>query len=134
MWLSAVLLNPLFGGSGLHIPEFSIDLLIGLVINFVLLFLVNSEELVWRGSMLPRLQARWSALGPATFIGVYIVRHRDGCHEGARGCHRSARLQHRFPGFPTRLFRRRAGGRASVLKQFGWSVGSSLDGLVDSRS
>jgi hypothetical protein len=55
MWLSAVLLNPLFGGSGLQIPDFSIDLLIGLLINFVLLFLVNSEELVWRGSMLPRL-------------------------------------------------------------------------------
>ena len=71
MWLSAVFLNPLFGGSGLQIPEFSIDLLIGLLINFVLLFLVNSEELVWRGSMLPRLQARWSSLGAARFIGVF---------------------------------------------------------------
>ena len=47
------------------------DLLIGLVINFVLLFLVNSEELVWRGSMLPRLQAWWSALGASVFIGVF---------------------------------------------------------------
>src|SRR5437763_16325024 len=51
VWLSSVLLNPLFGGSGLQLPEFSLDLLIGLVINFVLLFLVNSEELVWRGSL-----------------------------------------------------------------------------------
>lgn len=49
IWLGAVLLNPLFGGSGLHLPEFSPDLLVGLVIGFVLLFLVNSEELVWRG-------------------------------------------------------------------------------------
>src|SRR5918912_566770 len=71
IWLGAVLLNPLFGGSGLQIPEFSPDLLVGLVISFVLLFLVNSEELVWRGSMLPRLQARWSALGASFFIGVF---------------------------------------------------------------
>ena len=71
VWLGAVLLNPLFGGSGLHQPEFSLDLLVGLAINFVLLFLVNSEELVWRGSMLPRLQARWSALGASLFVGVF---------------------------------------------------------------
>jgi len=71
IWLSAVVLNPLFGGSGLQIPGFSFDLLIGLVISFVLLFLVNSEELVWRGVMLPQLQARWSALRASVFIGVF---------------------------------------------------------------
>jgi uncharacterized protein len=71
VWLGALLLNPLFGGSGLQLPEFSPDLLVGLVISFVLLFLVNSEELVWRGSMLPRLQARWSALGASLFVGVF---------------------------------------------------------------
>src|SRR5918912_2087929 len=71
IWLSAILINPLFGGSGLQLPEFSLDLLIGLVINFVLLFLVNSEELVWRGSLLPRLQARWSALSASVFIGIF---------------------------------------------------------------
>ena len=71
IWLSAVLLNPLFGGSGLQVPEFSPDLLVGVVISFVLLFLVNSEELVWRGSLLPRLQARWSALGASVFIGTF---------------------------------------------------------------
>src|SRR3982074_1490894 len=70
IWLGAVVLNPVFGGTGLQIPEFSLDLLIGLIINFVLLFLVNSEELVWRGSMLPRLQPRWRALGASAFIGV----------------------------------------------------------------
>ena len=71
IWLVAVLANPLFGGRGLQLPEFSVDLLVGLIINFVLLFLVNSEELVWRGSLLPRLQARWSALGASVFIGIF---------------------------------------------------------------
>jgi uncharacterized protein len=71
IWFTAVLLNPVFGGSGLQLPEFSLDLLLGCVINVALLFLVNSEELVWRGSMLPRLQARWSALGASVFIGVF---------------------------------------------------------------
>src|SRR5207237_4178935 len=70
IWLSAVLLTPLFGGSGPQLPELSFALAIGLVIQFVLLFVVNSEELVWRGSMLPRLQARWCALAASVFIGV----------------------------------------------------------------
>src|SRR4051812_15819168 len=56
LWLSAVLLTPVFHGSGLHLPDVSLDLLLGLLISFVLLFVINSEELVWRGSMLPRLQ------------------------------------------------------------------------------
>jgi CAAX protease family protein len=71
IWLLAVLANPLFGGAGLEPPEFSVDLLVSLIINFVVLFLVNSEELVWRGSLLPRLQARWSALGASVFVGVF---------------------------------------------------------------
>ncbi len=71
IWLSAVLLNRLLGGSGLQLPELSLDLLIGVTITFVLLFLVNSEELVWRGSLLPRLQTRWSALGASVFIGLF---------------------------------------------------------------
>lgn len=71
IWLSAVVLNPLLRGSGLQAPELSTDVLVGLVVSFVLLFLVNSEELVWRGSMLVRLQSRWSAFGASIFIGVF---------------------------------------------------------------
>src|ERR671938_468873 len=52
IWPSAVVVNPLFGGSGLQLPEFSLDLLIGLVINFVLMFPALSDQLACRGSLL----------------------------------------------------------------------------------
>jgi hypothetical protein len=47
MWLSAVAASQLLGGSGLQIPQVSPPLLSSLLIEFVLLFLISSEELVW---------------------------------------------------------------------------------------
>jgi uncharacterized protein len=71
LWTAALLLDPLLGGTGLHLPAFSVDLLVGVVISLVLIFLINSEEIAWRGFAMPRLQARHSTLAASLFLGVF---------------------------------------------------------------
>jgi hypothetical protein len=71
-------LSTVSGGSGLQIPEFSFDVLIALVINFVLLFVVNAEELVWRGSMLPRLPVFLVGSIAAAIIFSWLFNNTSG--------------------------------------------------------
>src|SRR5438067_505474 len=71
LWTAALALDPLLGGAGLQLPEFSLDLLLGATIALVLIFLINSEEIAWRGFAMPRLQARHSAVAAGLFVGVF---------------------------------------------------------------
>jgi membrane protease YdiL (CAAX protease family) len=71
LWTAALALDPLVGGTGLQVPATSLDLLLGVVISLVLIFLINSEEIAWRGFAMPRLQARHSALAASLFVGVF---------------------------------------------------------------
>jgi uncharacterized protein len=71
LWIAALALDPLLGGTGLQLPTFSMDLLLGALISLVLIFVINSEEIAWRGFAMPRLQTRHSALAASLFIGVF---------------------------------------------------------------
>src|SRR5947207_11158256 len=66
LWLAALALDPLIGGTGIMFPTLSIDLLIGIAVSLVVIFLINSEEIAWRGFAIPRLQARHREIGRAS--------------------------------------------------------------------
>src|SRR6266542_4278673 len=70
VWFGTQALNPLFGGTGIHLPPLSMALVAALIAELVLRMLLSSEQLAWSGFALPRLQARQSALVASLVLGV----------------------------------------------------------------
>src|ERR1051326_1402920 len=58
VWFGTQALNPLFGGTGIHLPTLSLALVAAFIAELVLRMLLSSEQLAWSGFALPRLQAR----------------------------------------------------------------------------
>ncbi len=70
VWFGTQALNPLFGGTGIHLPPLSMALVAAFIAELVLRMLLSSEQLAWSGFALPRLQARQSALVASLVLGV----------------------------------------------------------------
>jgi membrane protease YdiL (CAAX protease family) len=76
LYLGPVALNPVFGGSGLHLPPLSAGLLVGAVLQLAVRMVLSTEQLAWSGFALPRLQARMGALGASIVLGtIWAVWH-----------------------------------------------------------
>ena len=70
LFVAPELLNPLFGGSGLHLPPLSAGLLAGAALQLAVRLGLSSEQLAWSGFALPRMQARWGALTASLLLGA----------------------------------------------------------------
>ena len=55
-----------------NFPRFSnpVEMILSVTMMFLAISLVNGEELAWRGFVLPRLQAKYSALSSSLILGV----------------------------------------------------------------
>jgi len=56
-----------------ELPKFSnpLEMTLTLAMMFIVLTLVNGEELAWRGFALPKLQARYNALTSSIILGLF---------------------------------------------------------------
>src|SRR5438477_3547141 len=70
LWFGTQAVNPLFGGTGIHVPPFSMALVAALIAELVRRMRLSSVQLAWSGFALPRLQARHSALVASLVLGV----------------------------------------------------------------
>jgi membrane protease YdiL (CAAX protease family) len=70
LYVAAVALNALLGGTPSRLPELSPTLLVGLVLVFGFDLLTNGEEIGWRGLLLPCLLERYSLLEASLLVGV----------------------------------------------------------------
>jgi membrane protease YdiL (CAAX protease family) len=62
LWIPALALDRLIGGSGLKLPALTAALVAGGIGAFLQFFLFNSEDLAWRGFVITRLQSRHRAV------------------------------------------------------------------------
>lgn len=67
--LASVLLSNAFGFTALTLPA-PAQALAAFAPTFLVYLLLNTEELAWRGYVLPRMQVRWSPLVAALLLGA----------------------------------------------------------------
>lgn len=77
LFFLALQLHLLFGGTAMPLPTGGLPMIaVGILIMFLVNGLVNGEEFGWRGFVLPRLQARYSALASSLILGsIWVLFH-----------------------------------------------------------
>lgn len=70
IYLAGIFASTLFGAPVPQLPELSLNLAIGVLIQMTIYLVFNWEDIAWRGFAATRLQATWSALTTAILLGV----------------------------------------------------------------